>query len=199
MALRLGAQPVWWNGPLSQANSFGPASLDCGMDLRPPGGFLSFLQSGQQHVTFPPPWPLVAPATDSGTQHAKSRSKSKPVINIDDGDDVRTAKRLTWEADADLRMVSAWLFHSNDPINGNVYHCWKVLRDKPKWHAILEDLEKSNKRALDGGDTMAQEDIGEKERPMGRNEAKKQRNGKGKAKDDDDSLHEEVHGYSSCS
>ncbi|KAF0921033.1 hypothetical protein E2562_038232 [Oryza meyeriana var. granulata] len=197
MALHPEAQPVWWNSPLSQANSFRPASPDCGMDLRPPGGFLSFLQSGQQHVTFPPPWPLAAMATDSGTQHAKSRSKSKPVINIDDGDDVRTAKRLTREADEDLRMVSAWLFHSNDPINGNddqlrdmanqfyvedypkegpftVYHYWKVLRDEPKWHTILEDLEKSNKRALDdGGNTMVQEDIGEKECPMGRNENKK--------------------------
>ncbi|KAF0919116.1 hypothetical protein E2562_028400 [Oryza meyeriana var. granulata] len=77
-----------------------------------------------------------------------------------------------------------------------MYHCWKVLRDEPKWHAILEDLEKSNKCALDdGGDTMAQEDIREKERPMGRNEAKKQRSGKGKAKDDDDSLHEDMKKY----
>lgn len=74
------------------------------------------LQSGQQplvppHVLFPatwPPMPPMAPTTNSGT-----------IINLDDGDDVRTAKRLTWASDEDLRLVSAWLYHSNDPINGN--------------------------------------------------------------------------------
>jgi hypothetical protein len=84
------------------------------MDIHPPGGFLSMLQSGQQplvppHVLFLatwPPMPPMAPTTNSGTTHARSRSKAKPVINLDDGDDVRTAKRLTWASDEDLRLVS---------------------------------------------------------------------------------------------
>lgn len=57
---------------------------------------------------------------------------------------------------------------------------WKILRDEPKWHAVLEELDKSNKRSLDDGDTVTQKDIGEKERPIGRNEAKSHCNGKGK-------------------
>lgn len=84
------------------------------MDIHPPGGFLSMLQTGQQplvppHVLFPatwPPMPPMAPATNSGTTHARSRSKAKPVINLDDGDNVRTAKRLTWASNEDLRLVS---------------------------------------------------------------------------------------------
>ncbi|KAF2914834.1 hypothetical protein DAI22_10g193100 [Oryza sativa Japonica Group] len=189
----------------------------------------------------------MAPTTNSGT-----------IINLDDGDDVRTAKRLTWASDEDLRLGDVVeLYNSTTPINRKrevkhlkdrwqrikrwvgffcaswkkaalvytsgysddqlrdfanqfyvddypnegpftVLHCWKVLRDEPKWHAVLEELEKPHKRSLDdGSDTLSQKDIGEKERPMGRNEAKKQRNGKGKGKgkDDDDSLHEDMKKY----
>ncbi|RLM93266.1 hypothetical protein C2845_PM08G20560 [Panicum miliaceum] len=278
----IGAQTAWWNGPMLQTNSFGSAPVDCALDLPSPGGYLNYFQTGRQpfippHVSMPPPWPPTAPMTNSGTKHATSKSKAKAVINIDDGDDVRTAKRLTWEPDEDSRLVSAWLFHSNDPINGNckknesywadvvelynnttpvnrkrevkhlkdrwqkikklvaffcaswmkatsiytsgysddqlrdmalqfylddykegpfaLVHCWKVLRDEPKWHAILEEADKSKKRSLDDGDTVTQEDIGEKERPMGRNGAKKQCNGKGKYKDGDPSLHEDMKNY----
>ncbi|EEE51406.1 hypothetical protein OsJ_32475 [Oryza sativa Japonica Group] len=193
MAPPLGGQPGLWNGSLPHTNSFDPASSDCGMDIHPPGGFLSMLQSGQQplvppHVLFPatwPPMPPMAPTTNSGT-----------IINLDDGDDVRTAKRLTWASDEDLRLFYVDDYPNEGPFT--VLHCWKVLRDEPKWHAVLEELEKPHKRSLDdGSDTLSQKDIGEKERPMGRNEAKKQRNGKGKGKgkDDDDSLHEDMKKY----
>ncbi|CAL5034287.1 unnamed protein product [Urochloa decumbens] len=220
MALPPEIQPAWWNGPMPQANPFNPGFPDCGMDFRPPGGFVNLLQTGQQpfvppHVSLPPPWPPTAPATDSGTQHGKSRSKAKSFINIDDGDEVRTTKRLTWSPDEDLRLVSAWLYHSNDPINGNgkkndsywgdVVELYNITTPtirkeiEPKWHAVLEEIEISKKRGLDdGGNSVMQEDIGEKERPMGRNEAKKQRYGKGKGKakdDDDDNLHEEMKKY----
>ncbi|CAL4940153.1 unnamed protein product [Urochloa decumbens] len=286
--------------------SSGTIPPNCGMNYYPPGGFMSYFQTGQQsfpplHVPFPAPWPpvgkdiqLAAPSSDSGTQHAEARSKGKSmpsrkkggktIINIDDGNDVRTAKRLVFEPDEDLRLVSAWLFHSNDPINGNckknesywgdvhaqynsttppnrrrevkhlkdrwqkikrwvgffcgswkkatsiytsgqsddqlrdkalqfylddykegpftVLNCWKVLRDEPKWLAILEDQDKSNKkslddesnkRSLDDGDQIR--DISEKARPIGTKEAKKQRNGKGKVKDVDAGLNEELQKY----
>jgi hypothetical protein len=85
-----------------------------GMDLRP---FLSYFQTGQHqfippHVSFPAPWlptcnkSVPAPSTDPVTQHVLPRKKSKSAINIDDNDDVRTAKRLVWEQDEDLRLVS---------------------------------------------------------------------------------------------
>ncbi|XP_040379896.1 glutathione S-transferase T3-like [Oryza brachyantha] len=89
-------------------------------------------------------------------------------------------------------------FYSDDyPKEGpfTLLHCWKILRDEPKWHSILKEPDKSNKRSLDDGDTVRLEDIGEKERPMGMNEAKKQRNSKGKFKDDDPSLHEDMKKY----
>uniref|UniRef100_J3MLI2 No apical meristem-associated C-terminal domain-containing protein n=1 Tax=Oryza brachyantha TaxID=4533 RepID=J3MLI2_ORYBR len=208
------AQPAWTNGPMPKTNSFGYASApDCGMDLRQ---FLGYFQIGQQpfirphpNVSFPPPWPPTAPTTNSGT----SKSNSKTVINVDDGDDVRTAKRLPYEIDEDSRLATsiytsgysedqlkdiALKFYLDDyPKKGpfTLLHCWKILRDEPKWHAILEEPDKSNKRSWDDGDTVRLEDIGEKERPMGRNEAKKQRNNKGKFKDDDPSLHEEMKKY----
>ncbi|WVZ48918.1 hypothetical protein U9M48_000309 [Paspalum notatum var. saurae] len=249
----------------------GKSNLLSAMDCYPPGGFMSYFQTGQQplmppHGQFPAPWPTVGkeiqlapPSNDLRTQDAKARPKGRSIINIDDGNDVRTANRLVFEPDEDLRLVSAWLFHSNDPINGNckknesywadvhelynsttptnrkrqvtsvyasgqsddqlrdkalqfylddyskegpftVMHCWKALRDEPKWHAILDDVDKSNKRRLDDGDvgrdiSGTPEDVGEKERPIGTKEAKKQRSGKGKAKDDDTKLNEDLKKY----
>ncbi|RLM70363.1 hypothetical protein C2845_PM17G07300 [Panicum miliaceum] len=81
-------------------------SLEC-----QPGGFQSFLQNGLTSY----------PATHSNpiTERASSSSKGKTVIDIDDGEEVRKEKRLSWTPDEDVRLVSAWLFHSNDPINGN--------------------------------------------------------------------------------
>ncbi|CAD6339225.1 unnamed protein product [Miscanthus lutarioriparius] len=132
------------------------------------------------------------------------------------------------EMDLTMAGVSAWLTHSNDPINGKckknesywgdvhelynsttptnrrrddqirdmakqfylddypkegtftVLHCWKVLRDEPKWHVVLEELEKPNKRSLDGEDEAIDisgtpKGVGEKERPVGTKQAKKQR------------------------
>ncbi|RLN03941.1 glutathione S-transferase T3-like [Panicum miliaceum] len=185
----------------------------------------------------------------------------------------RTAKRLVFDPDEDVRLVSAWLIHSNDPINGNckknekywsdvhgyynkttptnrkrevkhlkdrwtkikrwvaffcgswkkatsiylsgysdeqlkdmakqfylddykegpftVEHCWKILRDEPKWHAVLEELENPNKRSFDGEDeaidtSRTPETVGELERPMGTQQAKKKRNGKSRVSDDDE-------------
>nr|CAB3486527.1 unnamed protein product [Digitaria exilis] len=196
-------QPGWWSGSLPQVTPRGTMSPNCGMDYYPPGGFMSYFQAGQQpfpplHVLFPAPWPPVSkefqhapPSSDLGAQPDEARSKGKTkqtrkkggktIINIDDGNDVRTAKRLVFEPDEDLRLV---------------------LRDEPKWLAILEDQDKSNKmsaddesnkRSLDDGDLLR--DISEKERPMGTKEAKKQRNGKGGVKNVDAGLHEELKKY----
>uniref|UniRef100_A0A0A9DF15 No apical meristem-associated C-terminal domain-containing protein n=1 Tax=Arundo donax TaxID=35708 RepID=A0A0A9DF15_ARUDO len=251
-----------------------------------PGGFLNFFPNG--HAYFPAPWPpphmrresLPEPFSGSITQRAASCSNAKPVIDIDDGDDVRTEKRLSWKPEEDLRLVSAWLNYSNDPsgkgkktdqywgdllacynsttptkrqrkakhlkdrfqkIKRSVIffccswkkaasicasresdeqlskalefyledykegpfthmHCWKVLRDEPKWLAVLEELEKSNKRKLEdeeevGNSTLMPEDTGEKEHPIGTKEAKKQCNGKGKVKADDTDLDKHMKRY----
>ncbi|KAF8667638.1 hypothetical protein HU200_052844 [Digitaria exilis] len=214
-------QPGWWSGSLPQVTPRGTMSPNCGMDYYPPGGFMSYFQAGQQpfpplHVPISAPWPPVSkefqhapPSSDLSAQPDEARSKGKTkqtrkkggktIINIDDGNDVRTAKRLVFEPDEDLR-----LFYLDDYKEGpfTVLHCWKVLRDEPKWLAILEDQDKSNKmsaddesnkRSLDDGDQLR--DISEKERPMGTKEAKKQRNGKGGVKNVDAGLHEELKKY----
>jgi hypothetical protein len=65
-----------------------------------------------RHVPFPAHWTPTCdkstptPSTKSGTKGAK-KSKGKPlVINVDDGDDARSAKRLVWDDDEDVRLVS---------------------------------------------------------------------------------------------
>jgi hypothetical protein len=76
-----------------------------------------------------------------------------------------------------------------------VEHCWKILRDEPKWQTVLEDLENPNKRSLDGEEeTHDISGVGEKEHPIGTKQAEKQRNGKGTVNkvEDDGSLDEDL-------
>ena len=85
-----------------------------GMNYYPPGGFMSFLQSGQPFIphvsaTWPPMGKesqLAPPKNDSGNQNAKKRLKDKTIINLDDENDGRTAKRLVFEPEEDVRLVS---------------------------------------------------------------------------------------------
>ena len=85
-----------------------------GMNYYPPGGFMSFLQSVQPFIphvsaTWPPMGKesqLAPPKNDSGNQNAKKRLKDKTIINLDDGNDGRTAKRLLFEPEEDVRLVS---------------------------------------------------------------------------------------------
>lgn len=76
-----------------------------GTGSHPPGGFLNFLSS-----------------TTNPAQAASNGSASQS-INVGDedneGDGVRTEKRLLWTKEEDLRLVSAWLNNSNDPIGSN--------------------------------------------------------------------------------
>ena len=85
-----------------------------GMNYYPPGGFMSFLQSVQPFIphvsaTWPPMGKesqLAPPKNDSGNQNAKKRLKDKTIINLDDGNDGRTAKRLVFELEENVRLVS---------------------------------------------------------------------------------------------
>ncbi|CAN6194517.1 unnamed protein product [Urochloa humidicola] len=282
--------PGWWTAPPLGTSFVSPYGAWMGVVPTPDGqdnqytsndsldsslgGYVSLLQNGQTS--------LRASHSPNGPNFAASGSKGKIVINIDDGDVVRKEKCLSWMADEDVRLVSAWLFHSNDPINGNgkrndhywgdvhadynnttpsnrkrkvkhlrdrwqkimrwvgffcgswkkatsiyvsgqsddqlremalqfylddykegpftVMHCWQIMKDEPKWLAILDDMENSNKTKLDDdgavGDNMRRlEDISEKERPIGTKAAKKQRMGKGKNKVEDTGLDEEMKKY----
>lgn len=75
------------------------------MDSHPPGGFLSFFKN----IPSPP-------------QVVSNGTSPQPIYVGDDtngGDSGRTEKRLTWTKEEDLRLVSAWLNNSNDPIQSN--------------------------------------------------------------------------------
>ncbi|XP_015611949.3 glutathione S-transferase T3 isoform X2 [Oryza sativa Japonica Group] len=193
----------------------------------------------------------------------KNGSPSQP-INVVNGHVARTDKRLSWMKDEDLRLISAWLNNSNDPIESNfkkndkywgdvaaaynsttpknrarlvkqvkdrfgkirkkvgnfccswkevnslyasgesnedlmnkaqkIYendfkdgpflfmHCWNELKKQPKWHAYLEQLDKSNKRKADYNDVIPLDDEEDIPRPIGAKASKAQRSCKEKSK-----------------
>ncbi|XP_051181037.1 uncharacterized protein [Lolium perenne] len=76
-----------------------------GLNSNPPGGFLGYFTN-----------------TSSHTQGMGNGTSSQPINVGNDtngGDCARTEKRLTWTKEEDLRLVSAWLNNSNDPIQSN--------------------------------------------------------------------------------
>ncbi|XP_047086517.1 proline-rich receptor-like protein kinase PERK1 isoform X2 [Lolium rigidum] len=76
-----------------------------GLDSHPPGGFLGFFKN-----------------TPSHTEVMGNGTSSQPITVGDDtsgGNCKRTEKRLPWTKEEDLRLVSAWLNNSNDPIQSN--------------------------------------------------------------------------------
>ncbi|EEC71886.1 hypothetical protein OsI_04618 [Oryza sativa Indica Group] len=82
------------------------SQYEWGVDSHPPGGLLKFLRK-------------TTPRTE---QHVCNGSSSQPIDVGDDcnvGDCVRTEKCLPWTKEEDLRLVSAWLNNSNDPIQSN--------------------------------------------------------------------------------
>ncbi|KAL6899490.1 hypothetical protein ACP4OV_006148 [Aristida adscensionis] len=261
--------------PVAQKHAVDSELQELSMDHQPPGGFLGYFEnpSNPQLTEQPPPCFVDGHKSKKTRSTSNSTARSQhPLIKVDNDDDEegdgRIDRRLQWTKDEDLRLVSAWLNNSNDPIDGNckkydrywkdvtdaynsttpknrirtlkqlkehfhkikkkvswfcsawkdanlVYasgqsddqlmekalaiyeadykdgpfmfkYCWEVLRDQPKWHAYLDDLQNPNKRKLDDeGDIVENTpafDLDEK-RPMGTKTAKALRSGKGNEKD----------------
>jgi hypothetical protein len=110
-----------------------------------------------------------------------------------------TSIYFSGHSDEQLKDMAKQFYLDDYPKEGpfTVEHCWKILRDEPKWHAVLEELENPNKRSLDDADEAIDTSgttkaVGEMERPVGTHRAKKQRNGKGRVKDDDVGLDEDL-------
>nr|XP_034577301.1 glutathione S-transferase T3-like [Setaria viridis]TKV93537.1 hypothetical protein SEVIR_9G232200v2 [Setaria viridis] len=64
----------------------------------------------------------IAPSSEQ-TPIGRSNAKNKETIDVDaDADenpqDPRTDKRLNWTKDEDIRLASAWLRNSKDPVDG---------------------------------------------------------------------------------
>ncbi|KAF8712970.1 hypothetical protein HU200_028758 [Digitaria exilis] len=99
----LSAQGSLWGPATENPDDSDPQAW--GPNSHPPGGFLNFLNSTQD----------PAQAVGNG-------SSSQPISigdEINGNDCARTEKRLLWTKEEDLRLVSAWLNNSNDPIQAN--------------------------------------------------------------------------------
>uniref|UniRef100_J3LC86 Myb-like domain-containing protein n=2 Tax=Oryza brachyantha TaxID=4533 RepID=J3LC86_ORYBR len=52
------------------------------------------------------------------TPSSGSNAKNKETIDVD-ANDARTEKRLNWTKEEDVRLASAWMHNSKDPVDGN--------------------------------------------------------------------------------
>lgn len=119
------------------------------MEYRPPNGFMSFLQ-GQSHPNFPLPTPqqlgfqhpMFCTQPPPPTKHDPLPSTSDPrtttppskrkrvTIDMEAADEDR--QRLYYTKEEDIRLVSAWLRNSVNPIDGNAKkgeYYWKEVAD----------------------------------------------------------------------
>lgn len=97
----------------------------------------------------PQPWMAKAKSSDSDPKQGTTRSapdkQAAPVVDVDNTDanegnpstfskkdagGSRAGMRMIWTPDETMRLVSAWLKNSNDPIKGN----WK--RNDQYWGAV---------------------------------------------------------------
>ncbi|CAN6179702.1 unnamed protein product [Urochloa humidicola] len=89
--------------------------------MHPPGGFLNMFRNPTEQS--PPQIVDNHGAKKVRKSASKSSRRSQPLINLDsgedDGDGARTDRRLQYTKEEEVRLVSAWLNNSNDPINGN--------------------------------------------------------------------------------
>uniref|UniRef100_K3YLY2 Myb-like domain-containing protein n=1 Tax=Setaria italica TaxID=4555 RepID=K3YLY2_SETIT len=97
-------------------------------------------------------------------------------------DEEKKGGRMYWSEQDNLRLISAWINNSNDPIDGNSKkgpHYWQQVADE-------YNLNKRNKVSASGAYTSSSnqdtEEAAETERrrPPGQKQAKEQRKGKGK-------------------
>ncbi|KAG2606969.1 hypothetical protein PVAP13_4NG075400 [Panicum virgatum] len=117
--------PAWWtsSSPVSFRHE---SSTSAG--LYPPGGFTNFMQSNNTLEDFhlvgnTTSRTSVGPSATSyrGTPPGESNAQDKETITVDADEtieDSRTEKRLNWTKDEDIRLASAWVHNSKDPVDG---------------------------------------------------------------------------------
>lgn len=117
--------PAWWtsSSPVSFRHESSPSA-----GLYPPGGFTNFMQSNNTLEDFhlvgnTTSRTSVGPSATSyrGTPPGESNAQDKETITVDADEtieDSRTEKRLNWTKDEDIRLASAWVHNSKDPVDG---------------------------------------------------------------------------------
>jgi len=105
------SQAVAENDDDSEVQAWGPNPC-------PPGGFMSFMNST---------------ASPAGLVSNGSKSQAINIADDDNGGKCgRTQKRMLWTKLEDLRLVSAWINSSNDPVQSNYKkndQYWKGVAD----------------------------------------------------------------------
>lgn len=132
-------------------------------------------------------WGDVANEYNSTTPKSRRRTTKQLKDHFQ-----KIKKKVTWFCSSWKEAISIWPSgHSDDQILEKaeaIYeeykdgpftfkHCWKILRDEPKWQVQLEEVEQSNKRNLDTegsvGELMPY--LAQSEgRPIGNKKAKKE-------------------------
>ncbi|KAF8779899.1 hypothetical protein HU200_002168 [Digitaria exilis] len=130
--------------------------------IYPPRGFSNYLQSdtfanlpdgtenshfvggGLSQSLFSPQYlgATRTPTQAKQTDHIVNdlNAEEDETINIDN--DSRTDKRLNWTVPEDIRLASAWLHNSKDPVDGNgrkadAYGCW--VNASRVWQSGMSD------------------------------------------------------------
>ncbi|CAO2176299.1 unnamed protein product [Urochloa humidicola] len=134
-----------------------------GEGIYPPGGFSNFLQShtlgypegnenshfvgaGMSQSSFSP-LNLGAATTPPPAQPNDLDAEEDDTINIDN--DNRTEKRLNWTVPEDIRLASAWLHNSKDPVDGNGRKADAYWTDvTEQYNKTTETSRKRNKNQL---------------------------------------------------
>nr|CAB3456581.1 unnamed protein product [Digitaria exilis] len=107
---------------------------------------------------------------DDPIQPANSNARSNASATSIDPTDARSDRRLNWSNEEDIRLVSAWLHNSIDPVDGN------DKKSDRYWSAVTSTYNstiKCNPHVVNPEDAP-------KKRPIGRDKAKEERNGKRK-------------------
>ncbi|CAN6207429.1 unnamed protein product [Urochloa humidicola] len=92
--------------------------------LYPPGGFVNSLQMPYPYVNsqLPENSHFVGGPSTRGIPSPHDATNVEETIDVDADDTLepaRTDKRLNWTHEEDVRLASAWLHNSLDPVDGN--------------------------------------------------------------------------------
>ncbi|KAM0860196.1 hypothetical protein ACQ4PT_046709 [Festuca glaucescens] len=155
----------------------------------------------------PPPHPKAASRSAPAKVNSTSSKRKRKSINVDDDElSERTAQRLSYTPEEHVRLAGAWLECSIDPINGNgkkgekfwddiaaLYNSTTPSNRKRDQNHLKQEWQRTKKRlgafhgnSPSGGTNLTTNltNLEDEKRPLaGRDKARAERAGKGKARE----------------